>query len=236
MASHLEISSVELQEIAERIRSLRKRATEHSIEIGRELVRVKARLPHGDFVKWVEAQCEFKIRMAQDLMKLARDAAENPELAAIMTPSTLRIYLSNRSTSAVRDLVSARVADGRRVSRIELRTAIARAQAIAGAQTTRTPATNCAVAKSAKRAPTKSDLLTAGEIGSDTELDKSRRVAELLLQRLSRADFELLMDGMTWGVWNRVLVWLRADQNVISAADHTASAQATSSSTGVRAA
>lgn len=235
MSSHLEISSVELQEIAERIKSLRKRATEHSIEIGRELVRVKTRLPHGEFVKWVEAQCEFKIRMAQDLMKLARDAAENPDLSAIMTPSTLRIYLSNRSTSAVRDLVSERAADGRRVSRIELRSAIAKAQEIVGARRTRTPVRNGAEVRSASRHPTKSDLLTAGEVGSDSELDKSRRVAELLLQRLSRADFELLMDGMTWGVWNRVLVWLRADQNVMSAADHAAAPDA-NGPVGVRAA
>lgn len=236
MSSHLEMSSVELQEIAERIKSLRKRATEHSIEIGRELVRVKARLPHGEFVRWVEAQCEFKIRMAQDLMKLARDAVENQGLAAVMTPSTLRIYLSNRSTSAVRDLVSARAADGQRVSRIELRAAIAGAQAVAGAKVTAVPTTRRAELKSAARLPTRSDLLTAGEIGSDSELDKSRRVAELLLRRLSRSDLEILMDGITWGVWNRVLVWLRADQTVMSVADHTATSQDANNPVGVRAA
>jgi hypothetical protein len=30
------------------------------------------------------------------------------------------------------------------------------------------------------------------------------------MQRLSQKDYEYVMDGMTWGTWNRVLVWLRA--------------------------
>lgn len=56
------------------------------------------------------------------------------------------------------------------------------------------------------------DLLTAGEVSSDLHGDKSRQVAELLLSRLSREDYENIMHEMTWGVWNRVFVWMRAAQ------------------------
>jgi hypothetical protein len=210
MLSQSKISSVELQEIAERIKLLRKRATEHAIEIGRELVGVKTRLPHGEFVKWVEAQCGFKIRMAQDLMKLSREAAENPDLAAIMMPSTLRVYMSNRSRSAVRNLVKTRMVTGERLTRKEL------LMAIADVQTRRAPARSPTEIKSSPKQAAKLDLLTAGETGIDTELEKSKKIAELLVRRLSSADLDIIMDGMTWGIWNRVLVWLRADLNVLS--------------------
>ncbi len=210
-----QLSSAELQAIAERIRSLRKRATEHAIEIGHELIGVKAHLPHGEFVKWVEAHCGFKIRMAQDLMKLAREAAANPNLAAIMTPSTLRVYVSNRTRPAVRDLVNARAVDGQRLSRKELLTAIADTQTQRASTRTQTEV------KSSLKQAAKADLLTAGDIGVEAELEKSRRVAQLLLRRLRGADVELIMDGMTWGVWNRVLVWLRADPNASSKAGPT---------------
>lgn len=96
MLSKSEISSTELQNVAERIKLLRQKATEHAVEIGRELLRVKASLPHGVFVNWVERSCEFKIRTAQDLMKLARAAGTNAQLVALMVPSTLRVYLSKQ--------------------------------------------------------------------------------------------------------------------------------------------
>ena len=35
-------------------------------------------------------------------------------------------------------------------------------------------------------------------------------VAELLIRRLSRKDYELIMEGMNWEVWNRILVWMWA--------------------------
>jgi hypothetical protein len=210
MSSQLELTPIELQEIAERIKVLRRRATEHAIEIGRELIAVKSRLPHGDFVKWVEAQCGFKIRMAQDLMKLTREAADNPDLAAMMTPSTLRIYVSNRSQRAVQDLVKARAIEGQRISRKELLGALGRAQ------TDRASANRQAPVHAAPKPPATPDLMTAGQIGADTEIDKAKKIAQLLVRRLSHTDLELIMDGMTWGVWNRVLVWLQSDIDVLA--------------------
>jgi len=228
MSLQSEISSVELEEIAKRIRFLRKRATEHAVEMGQALIDVKSRLPHGEFVKWVEAQCGFKIRMAQDLMKLARETAPGSDLAAIMTPSTLRIYVANRSRPAVQDLVKARAAGGQRVSRKELLTLIGNEQTHGSAsKQTR---------QSVPRRPAKLDLLTPGETDADTELNTARRVAELLLQRLSSADLEFIMDGMNWSVWNRVLVWLRADTNLVTRGSSASPACAAGAPLGTRAA
>jgi hypothetical protein len=60
------------------------------------------------------------------------------------------------------------------------------------------------------------DLLRAEESQTDMEGNRSRMVAELIIRRLSRKDYELIMDGMNWGVWNQVLVWMRAARIVDS--------------------
>jgi hypothetical protein len=204
MSSKSEISSTELQSIAERIKLLRKTATEHAVEIGRELLRVKASLPHGVFVNWVERSCEFKIRTAQDLMKLARDVGTNAQLVALMVPSTLRVYLSKTTPANVRRAVLGRLEKGEQVSRAHLHSAVTRGRAQAGIMSlARREHADLA------RQPT-SDLLVAGEMSADLHGDRSRQVAELLLSRLSREDYENIMHEMTWGVWNRVFVWMRA--------------------------
>jgi hypothetical protein len=208
MLSKTEISAAELQMVAERIKLLRKKATEHAIEIGRELLNVKASLPHGAFVKWVETACGFKIRTAQDLMKLAREADSNAHLIALMVPSTLRVYLSRTTPPAVREKILARLKNGERVSRKDVHSA-----ALAARSIKRIGNDSARPAAGVSRF-TSPDLLTAG--GVCTDGDHSRAVAELLVRRLSRADYEFVMDGMTWETWNRVFVWMRAAQTMAS--------------------
>jgi hypothetical protein len=212
MSSKMELSSAELQEAAHRIKSLRRAATEHAVEIGRELLRVKDKLPHGVFVKWVENACEFKIRTAQDLMKLARDVESDAKLVALMVPSTLRVYLSKTTPPGVRGSILKRLENGEHISRNDLHSealhARSKTQAKAGNRSARGEFTPSFFAGP--------DLLTAEESPNDLEGDRSRMVAELIIRRLSRKDYELIMEGMSWGVWNRILVWMRAAQIVDS--------------------
>jgi hypothetical protein len=207
MLSKTEISTIELRAVAERIKTLRQQATEHAVEIGRELLRVKSSLPHGAFVKWVEQACEFKIRTAQDLMKLAREVDSNAQLVALMMPSTLRVYLSKTTPAAVRHSILDRLAQGERISRNELHSAVLADRSRKGTERNRSASREGAAASLLGAAP---DLLTAGEGSTEFEDDKSRKIAELLVRRLSRQDYEYVMGGMTWGVWNRVFVWMRA--------------------------
>lgn len=204
MLAKTDISAAELQEVAERIKSLRKQATEHAVEIGRELLRIKATLPHGVFVKWVEKQCEFKIRTAQDLMKLAREVDSNAQLVALMVPSTLRVYLAKSTPPAVRQMVLTRLENGERVSRNHLTAAKLEARS------RRAPNSDRAMKSPPRHAIAVPDLLTAGDTRDGSEIYRARKVAGLIFQRLHRDDYELIMDGMNWGIWNRVLVWLRA--------------------------
>lgn len=203
MLSKPEISATELEAVAERIKLLRQKATEHAVEIGRELLRVKESLPHGAFVRWIERACEFKIRTAQDLMKLAKSADANAQLVALMMPSTLRVYLAKTTTTDVRRSVLARLDNGERVSRSDVQSAVSteRARKIieAGRGTSR-------------EATVVADLLTPDGTKAGPDCDRSRKVAELLLRRLSKEDYDYVMDGMTWGTWNKIFVWMRAAQ------------------------
>lgn len=199
MSSSLTITAAELRESAARIRALRQKATEHAIDIGRELLRVKASLPHGAFVKWVEKECEFKIRTAQDLMKLAREADANVEPMALLVPSTLRLFMSKTTPEPVRRLVLEKLGKGEQVSRTALQAAIVDAKSPNKAKKGTTLERNAAFATA----------LTPNNAGADTENERAKKIAQLLIQRLSEQDYEAIMSGINWGVWNRVLVWLR---------------------------
>lgn len=202
MPTKTELSAAELQEAAQRIKALCRAATEHAVEIGRELLRIKESLPRGTFVKWVETACNFKIRTAQDLMKIAREADSNAKLVALMVPSTLRVYLSKTTPSAVRASILKRLENGEYVSRNELYS-----EAL-DAKVRSAPKTDSNAANGGPFAGP--DLLRAGASPADLKGDRSRMVAELLIRQLSRTDYELIMEGMNWEVWNRVLVWMRA--------------------------
>jgi len=197
--SKVVLSPTELSEVANRIRSLRQAATLHAIEIGRELLRVKASLPHGAFAKWVERECQFKIRTAQDLMKLAREVDPDAEVATLMVPSTLRVYLSKNTPPAARQLARTRLQNGECVSRKDLNAFVSRRGV-----SDRTAATSSGVDRIAG-----SELLRSGDASAESEIDRARKIAEFLARRLTQDDYQYLVDGMTWGVWNRVLIWLR---------------------------
>jgi hypothetical protein len=209
-----QLSVTELQDAAQRIKALRRAATEHAVEIGRELLRIKEKLPHGVFVKWVEKACEFKIRTAQDLMKIARKAESDNKLVALMVPSTLRVYLSKTTPPAVRTTILKRLENGERVSRNDLHSEVSDTRAKAKAATSEHPA----------QVGFSSSFLGGGlelqslpeERQNDSGGDRARQVAELILRRLTPKDYELLMEGMNWEVWNRAFVWMRAARIVDS--------------------
>ena len=210
--SEIQLSAAELQEAAQKIRALRRSATEHAIEIGRELLRVKEKTPHGAFVRWVEKSCEFKIRTAQDLMKLAREAETDAKLVALMVPSTLRVYLSKKTPPAVRATILKRIENGEHVSRSDLYSQSSAMKAMAKAK-----ADDHSLQEGFSSAFFAPELHgTPGEQRSNGGGDRARLVAELLLRRLSPTDYALIMQEINWEVWNRVFVWMRAARIVDS--------------------
>ncbi len=203
------MSASELQDAAQRIKALRRAATEHAVEIGRELLGVKAKLPHGAFVKWVEKACEFKIRTAQDLMKLAREADSHADsnLAALMVPSTLRVYLSKTTPSAVRRSVLRRLENGECVSRSELYSETSASRAKARAKADDRPAEE---GFSASFLSGRAFHWPPEDGRSNSGGDRARMVAELILSRLSADDYRIIMESANWEIWNKAFVWMRS--------------------------
>jgi hypothetical protein len=130
-----------------------------------------------------------------------------------MVPSTLRVYLSRTTPTEVKSRILERLEKGERVSRKHLHSAVAAERSKAAIVSA--PARN---GSEFARLPMP-DLLVAGEISTDLHGDRSRQVADLLLSRLSREDYESMMQGMTWGVWNRVFVWMRAARRPLNPAE-----------------
>ncbi len=59
------------------------------IAIGVELASVKTRLEHGTFTLWVEAECGFTMRTAENYIRVATFAADKNEMVSVLPPATL---------------------------------------------------------------------------------------------------------------------------------------------------
>jgi DUF3102 family protein len=82
----LEISVAdEMRQAAERVCSLMRSSV---IDVGRELIAAKGRVERGQFVKWVEAECQLNIRTAQRMMQAAEIVEKNDKLS-LLNPSSL---------------------------------------------------------------------------------------------------------------------------------------------------
>src|SRR5271168_1487011 len=59
------------------------------VEIGRQLLIVKALLDRGQFVQWVETECVFSLRSAENYLRVARFVDEKNATVANLPPATL---------------------------------------------------------------------------------------------------------------------------------------------------
>ena len=51
---------------------------EHAVNVGKLLIKAKAKFPHGRWLPWVEANCEISERQCQNYMRLARNLPQLP--------------------------------------------------------------------------------------------------------------------------------------------------------------
>lgn len=93
-----------LEQIATRIRNLGRKTSDAILEIGQQLLRVKAETVHGTFTRWVENDCGLMRRSAQQYMRVAAFAADKSASVALLSPAVL-YRLAAKSAPA--DVVSA---------------------------------------------------------------------------------------------------------------------------------
>jgi hypothetical protein len=102
-----------------RIRTEMKTTADAVIAIGRELIAVKKSLPHGSFEAWVESECGFSVRSAQNYMRVARHAAKNATVAHLPLATSYRMT-GRRTSRWVLNAAAERAIDGKKMSEVEI--------------------------------------------------------------------------------------------------------------------
>jgi hypothetical protein len=96
-----------------------KKTTEAIIVIGRDLIAAKKILGHGRFVPWVEVECGFSVRSAQNYMAISRLSIKNACVAHLPIQLTLRLART-RGRFEFLDRISANIVPGRRPTEEEV--------------------------------------------------------------------------------------------------------------------
>ncbi len=75
--------------------------------VGKLLLENKHRLPHGEFLVWVEQACDIKPRMAQQFMRVAEvfKSAESAHLEAISMQALIELSANNCPLAAVEEVL-----------------------------------------------------------------------------------------------------------------------------------
>lgn len=92
----------DVQESTRRIHELERRTSESIVEIGRELQRVKEKLPHGEFLPWLDAEFGWGRITAHNFMKVA-ETFSNVQSLNIYQPSALYALASNNVPDEMRE-------------------------------------------------------------------------------------------------------------------------------------
>jgi Protein of unknown function (DUF3102) len=92
----------DLAEIANRIRARIRRTTTDIIDTGNDLLLVKARLEHGEFLKWIETEFGMTDRTARNYMQAAEWAADKTETVSVLQPSILYKLASPSTPEKIR--------------------------------------------------------------------------------------------------------------------------------------
>lgn len=110
-----------MQAAAKKIRGYMRAAV---IDVGRELNEVKARVQHGCFVAWVEAECELPIRTAERAMLAAHVVDENDKLS-YLPPDALVALGAKSAPKSVKAEILKEIEDGRRPIGAEIKQRLA---------------------------------------------------------------------------------------------------------------
>ena len=111
-------------DIAHVMRAAANRIREHHrmavIEVGHELLAVKAQAEHGDFIEWIGRECEMSIRAAQRAMLAAETAAKNDKLSYLPPDGLLALAAPSAPKPVVADIF-ARINAGERPTAADIK-------------------------------------------------------------------------------------------------------------------
>lgn len=107
--------AAEARAVAARVRASHQRTVIAIIDMGRDLLGVKARLGHGRFGQWLEAEFGGVARTAQNYMRAAQSFAGNSEIVSHLPPATVYALAAPSTPGDVRTAIMARLSAGERL-------------------------------------------------------------------------------------------------------------------------
>lgn len=93
-----------------------KRAAEDIFVIGRELMAVKMRLPHGTYTNWLDIEFGLSDRMAQRFMGVAERLGAKSDKLSVLPPSTLYLLAAPSTPDEAIATVEQQLTNGERIS------------------------------------------------------------------------------------------------------------------------
>ena len=104
--------AAEARAVADRVRASHQRTVVAIIEMGRDLLAVKAGLGHGRFGQWLEAEFGGVARTAQNYMRAAQSFGGNSAIVSHLPPATLYALAAPSTPGDVRSEIVARLRAG----------------------------------------------------------------------------------------------------------------------------
>lgn len=99
------------QDTATRIRSKLDKAKATFLEIGRDLLSIKAKLAHGEFSKWIEAEFDMTIRTAQNMMNAA-ELADKHKTLPVLSPTVIYKLAAKNTPDEVHTEIVTQIKNG----------------------------------------------------------------------------------------------------------------------------
>jgi hypothetical protein len=110
-----------VREAADRIRSRMMRTVKDLIEIGRDLIAVKERLGHGNFLPWIDGEFRMTDKSAQRFMSVAERYGDKSDSVSNLTATVMYELAAPSTPEEVRAEVAERAAAGESVTTAEVK-------------------------------------------------------------------------------------------------------------------
>jgi hypothetical protein len=110
-----------VREVADRIRTRMSHTAQSIIEIGRDLIAVKARLGHGNFLPWIDSEFGMTDKSAERFMSVAERFGDKFDSVSTLSATALYELAAPSTPEEVRSEVEARVASGQSVTTAEVK-------------------------------------------------------------------------------------------------------------------
>jgi hypothetical protein len=191
----------EARAIAVRVREKTKSMTVTVLELGRDLTYVKARLGHGAFGAWLEAEFRGGTRTAQNYMRAFEAFGDKCEIVSHLPPTAVYALAAPSVPERTRARVVKRLSAGEAVDAAEVRALVRdakeklrrRREEALGGEPLALPAPPAMPAAPAGQAPA-APAAAKPDAGQRRKLETAQRLAELFRARLTQAELETLLD------------------------------------------